>query len=241
MKVKYKINSFKEKIEKIRYNVKNNTLKKEKIPLKYYTLLVGMLIISMGTFVSNTKKYNDLSAEKYTKYTLEDNIIASSKDIETINYKTAISSISTNVANEESGIKEKYKYCWPIKGELIKEYAMDKLVYSKTLEMWKTHSGIDIAAKLDSEVVAVYDGKIISIEQDNFYGNTVKIEHTEGYISVYSNLDNLFDIELDMFVKQGQVIGKVGVSAHGEIADQSHLHFEIIKNNEWINPMEVLE
>ena len=114
-------------------------------------------------------------------------------------------------------------------------------MYSKTLDMWKVHLGIDIAAKVESEVVSVCDGEVIEVSKSNFYGNTVKIQHKDGYVSVYSNLDEDISLKKGDEVKQGEVIGKIGVSALGEIADESHLHFEILKGTESINPKDVLD
>ena len=67
------------------------------------------------------------------------------------------------------------------------------------------------------------------------------IEHENGYVSVYSNLDDLSSLKEGEKVKQGDVIGKVGFSSYGEIEDEAHLHFEIVKDNEWINPLDILE
>ena len=247
MKIKYNIpmlNNIKNGMKNIKSKIVNNKQNKLKGNIKYYTLLVLMLLIGTMSFSSNLKKYNDINSEDYTKYDTNQTIDVNMGSVTENYYETAISSISTNVSNlvEENGENvNNNDYIYPVNGEIIKDFAMETLVYSKTLDMWKTHQGIDIKADLASEVVAIQAGKVISVEQDNFYGVTVKIEHENGYISVYSNLDKLGTVEIGKLVKQGEAIGKVGVTASGEIADESHLHFEIIKANEWINPREVLE
>jgi len=252
MKIKYNIpmlNDIKNGIKNIKSKVRNNKEKNIKTNIKYYTLLVLMLMVGTISFSANLKKYNDISSENYTKYDINDSIGVNKNDVEVVLYDTAISSISTNVSNiiNEQDENANYNknnnsnYIYPIKGEIIKEFAMDTLVYSKTLDMWKVHCGIDIGAPLDSEIVAVQDGEIISVEEDNFYGSTIKIDHKNGYISIYSNLDKIEGVKVGESVKQGEVVGRIGVSANGEIADESHLHFELLKDNEWINPTEVLE
>lgn len=252
MKIKYNIPN----INEIKNNIKNigNKIKKNKgkVPIKYYALLILMSVIGIITFLSNVETYNNITSEKYTKYDLNDlknenNIHSNDTEIVDENeiFDIAMSSISTNVANfiDEENKKGllNTNYIWPIKGEVIKEHAVDELVYSKTLDMWRIHPGIDIAAEIEEEVIAIQDGKIISKKIDGFYGNVVEIEHVNGYVSVYSNLDEFYSIEEGDNVKQGDVIGKVGCSAQGEIEDEIHLHFEILKDNEWINPLDILE
>jgi len=250
MRIKYNIpmlNEIKNKIESIKLKVKTRNEKKEKIPIRYYTLLVLMLAVGLITMAANIRQYNNLHTENYTKYTLEDSINVESDKIKNEVYETAISSISTNISNMEdskdtySTTKFNTNYIWPVIGEVIKEQAIDTLSYSKTLDMWRVHPGIDIAAEWGSEVKAVKNGSIIEIAEDIFYGNTVKIKHDDGYISVYSNLDISSNIREGEKINQGEIIGKVGTSGYGESADESHLHFEILKNNEWINPIEILE
>ena len=83
-------------------------------------------------------------------------------------------------------------------------------------------------------------GIVQSIEKDSFYGNVVKIINDDGYIFVYSNLDNKIAVKEGDKVKQGNIIGTIGVSATGELADETHLHFEIIKEGTQINPLDLI-
>ena len=62
------------------------------------------------------------------------------------------------------------------------------------------------------------------------------IEHTNGYCSVYSNLLTAEFVKEKESVKQGQTIGTVGNTATFEIADEPHLHFEILKDSEYLDP-----
>lgn len=124
----------------------------------------------------------------------------------------------------------------PVEGEVIKEYAKDKLVYSDTLREWVTHAGIDIKADKTTIVKASEEGTVKSIKNDPRYGLTVVIEHNNGYSTVYSNLLTAEFVTAGENVKKGQTIGTVGNTATFEIADESHLHFEILKDNVQIDP-----
>lgn len=127
-------------------------------------------------------------------------------------------------------------FTMPVEGDIIKEYAKDKLVYSDTLKEWVTHAGIDIKAEKTAVVKASEEGKIKSIKNDPRYGLTVVIEHNNGYSTVYSNLLTAEFIQVGEAVKKGQTIATVGNTATFEISDEPHLHFEILKDNVQIDP-----
>ena len=136
---------------------------------------------------------------------------------------------------EKEEIKDP-EFKMPVEGEIVREYAKDNLVYSPTLDEWVTHNGLDIKAEKTTVVKASAEGTIKSIKNDPRYGLTVVIEHVNGFTSVYSNLLTAEFIEEGEKVKQGQTIATVGNTATFEIADESHLHFEILKNNENVDP-----
>lgn len=144
-------------------------------------------------------------------------------------------------ADEEEKTKQETKkadpvFSMPVEGEVIKEYAKDKLVYSDTLKEWVTHAGIDIKSEKTTIVKASEEGTVKSIKNDPRYGLTVVIEHNNGFSTVYSNLLTAEFVTAGESVKKGQTIGTVGNTATFEISDESHLHFEILKDNVQINP-----
>lgn len=142
--------------------------------------------------------------------------------------------ISTNTVDEAKD--KQLKFQAPVSGEIIKDFATDSLTYSKTLEEWTTHSGIDIKAEKTSIVVAAESGKIESIKNDPRYGLTITIVHDNGFKSIYSNLLSTEFVTEGEEVEKGQTIGTVGESASFEVADESHLHFELYKDGKVVNP-----
>ena len=136
---------------------------------------------------------------------------------------------------EEQTVKDP-EFKMPVDGEIMREYAKDSLVYSATLDEWVTHNGIDIVAEKTTVVKASAEGTVKSIKNDPRYGLTIVIEHVNGFTSVYSNLLTAEFVEEGETVKQGDTIGTVGNTATFEIADESHLHFEILKDNENLDP-----
>lgn len=147
-------------------------------------------------------------------------------------------------AKEDDNVKEEEKeepvkdpeFVIPVEGEILREYAKENLVYSPTLDEWITHNGIDIVAEKTTVVKASAEGTVKSIKNDPRYGLTVVIEHVNGFSSVYSNLLTAEFIEEGEKVEQGQTIGTVGNTATFEIADESHLHFEILKDDASVDP-----
>lgn len=152
-------------------------------------------------------------------------------------------SITTANVNTPPPIKKEEKepvFTKPVEGEIIREFAKDTLVYSSTLKEWVTHLGIDIKADKTTVVKASAEGKVIAIKNDPRYGLTVILEHNKGYKTIYSNLLTAEFVNVDDVVKTGQTIGTVGNSAAFEISDDYHLHFEILKDNENIDPKTII-
>lgn len=149
--------------------------------------------------------------------------------------KTSENKITTSNKTKTDTVPDP-EFKMPVSGEIMKEFADNKLVYSTTLDVWTTHNGIDIAADKTTVVKSAADGTVKSIKNDPRYGLTVIIEHTNGYKTIYSNLlTTEFVVECEK-VKQGQSIGTVGNTAAFEVSEEPHLHFELLKNNEQLDP-----
>lgn len=143
---------------------------------------------------------------------------------------------NTDEKNESANQTSDTEFIFPVEGEVIKEFAKDNLIYSETLEEWITHTGIDIKADRTTVVKSVANGTVKSIKNDPRYGLTVTIEHDNGYTSVYSSLLTAEFVKEGEQVTQGQTIGTVGNSAVFEVAEDNHLHFELLKDGSSINP-----
>ena len=163
------------------------------------------------------------------------------------NNATSNTNVTNNVAKNETTetnsndtkkeeTKKELSFEKPVDGEIMKEYAKDNLVYSETLKEWVTHLGIDIKAEKTSVVKAAEAGTVKSIKNDPRYGLTIVVDHEDGYQTVYSNLlTSEFVVEGEK-VEKGQSLGTVGNTAVFEIADEAHLHFEILKDSIQIDP-----
>lgn len=123
----------------------------------------------------------------------------------------------------------------PVDGDIIMEFAKDKLTYSKTLDEWTTHNGVDIKASSGTAVVAAMDGVVSKIYKDDKLGNTVVIKSGK-YETRYANLEDGISVKQGDKITKGQEIGKVGSSARFEIAEDAHVHFELLKDGVYLDP-----
>jgi murein DD-endopeptidase MepM/ murein hydrolase activator NlpD len=94
------------------------------------------------------------------------------------------------------------------------------------------HMGIDLAVIEGSNVYASKSGEVLVSEYQSGYGNVVKIEHENGYMTVYAHLSEKFVLAGD-YVTEGQLIAASGNTG---ISTGPHLHFEIRKDNQPLNP-----
>ncbi len=145
----------------------------------------------------------------------------------------------TDPAKPNAPVKQQ-SFLMPVDGAVSLEYAMDNLVYSKTLEEWRAHQGIDIAADRGTPVKAVADGVVCDVKNDQFYGISVVIDHENGLKTLYRNLAADDTVIINQMVKQGEIIGSIGNTAMDESSEQSHLHFEVLKDDINQNPTEYL-
>ena len=103
-------------------------------------------------------------------------------------------------------------FVWPLRGQVVADWSLEVLAYDETMGDWRTHSGVDISAPVGTEVMAVADGTVASVEQDPLMGTTVTIAHADGLESVYANLAEVPAVEAGDGVKVGAVIGSTGTT-----------------------------
>ncbi len=110
---------------------------------------------------------------------------------------------------------------WPVEGHITQTYS-------------DMHPALDIAAPEGASVYAAAEGVVIAAEWDNTgYGNIVRIDHGDGLQTLYTKLsDDL--VAVGDKVMAGQKIASVGSTGR---ATGPHLHFEVIKNEQPVNPL----
>jgi murein DD-endopeptidase MepM/ murein hydrolase activator NlpD len=124
--------------------------------------------------------------------------------------------------------EERITLVWPVEGPVIS-------TFGHRSRGW--HAGIDITAEMGSEVYAAAPGTIVYSGWIRAYGQVVKIQHSNGFITLYAhNQKNLVEVGED--VEAGQLIATVGRSGH---ATGPHVHFEVRRDGKAYNPLHLLE
>lgn len=131
-------------------------------------------------------------------------------------------------------------YTWPVKGEVLMEYSVETLTYDATMGDWRVHAGLDIAAVQGTHVLATAAGTVTAVDQHDLMGTTVVIDHGQGMVSTYANLQATPTVEVGDKVYTGSIIGAVGATAIAESAASSHLHFELTRDGAAVDPLEYL-
>lgn len=124
-----------------------------------------------------------------------------------------------------------------VNGDTLEEYS-DKLKFNATLSDWRTHNGIDIAGNIGCSVQASSTGVIDEIGT-NAMGDYVVISHSNGFVTRYMGLGGTEELTVGREIQAGEVIGTIGKCA-GETISEPHIHFEISKDNSYVNPADYL-
>lgn len=228
----------------------NNRIKSQSRVSLLNSNKIAELVPSISTEVENTstvsnpigKTINEVQNNVVANNTIENNTVNNtiSQTNNTINNTSTNKNVeNTNTANTtivKKEEKKELKFQMPVEGEVSKEFAKDNLIYSETLKEWITHLGIDIKAEKTSVVKASEDGTIKSIKNDPRYGLTVIMEHEDGFKTIYSNLLTAEFVSEGEEISKGQTLGTVGNTAVFEFSDDPHLHFEILKDGEYVDP-----
>ena len=230
------------------HNNKNQNGKKFKLNEKTMTTLlyVGaavlvVVILSVSIFAFASRKNETKPAPETTATTTA--APSTTKAPVTTSVPTTTAPTTTQkVTTIDKPTVSTPSYVIPVEGKLLKAHDSETLVYSVTMNDYRVHLGIDVEAPVGSAVYSVADGKITSVYQDYLMGTCIEIEHKNGVISCYKNLGDILPdgIKEGATVTQGQLIAGVGETAIIEQCDEAHLHFEMKKNNESVNPLDYI-
>ena len=135
----------------------------------------------------------------------------------------------------------KLSFIAPTAGTVTKEHSLEMPVFSITLGEWRVHTGIDISCNEGAGVFASEAGIVTGIYTDPMLGYTVEITHKNDIKTRYSNLaSDLGGLKVGDEVSIGDKIGVVGDSSVSELAEEPHLHFEVLLKNVKVNPMDYI-
>lgn len=205
----------------------------------FITLLVFAIAIIMISAVFN-RNAQEL-AQNQDEYNEELPVVSESDIVEP--EETVNEVVETIISVEEPEVVAvigEVEYKLPLAGELQKKFSTDELLWDETMQDWRTHNGIDIAADAGTEVDTAAPGTVLEAYEDEMYGFVVKVQHNDGVVTVYRNLEKTV-VAKDDVLDEGQMIGTVGNTGSFEMAQKPHLHFEVICENKNINPLDFIK
>lgn len=123
-------------------------------------------------------------------------------------------------------------------GKSYYDYKADAKTQEKSIiyhdNTYLQNSGTDFTNENIFDVVAVLDGNVTDVKEDETLGKVIEIKHDNGYISIYQSLSEVSVKKGDM-ITQGQVIGKSGTNELDKDMG-NHLHFELYVNGQVVDP-----
>lgn len=143
--------------------------------------------------------------------------------------------------SEEKQTTSMMKMIWPTKGEVVSVYSPTNLVYDPTLEQYRTNDSIDISAVKGQDVFAAYDGVVQTVSSSFADGNYVVIDHGDGLVTTYSQLDDSMKVAVGDKIAKGQQIGVIAEPTNNSVLLGTHLDFKVTKNDVSLDPLSVLE
>lgn len=164
----------------------------------------------------------------------EENTVSQTDDKTEVETETQKSAFE-NESAVESGILVR-----PADGDIICEFSDGELIKSETLNVWKTHDGIDIAADEGTPIRSVAQGVVTAVYDDPLWGNCISIEHDGGYESFYMGVSDTIYVSANETVNAGTEIAEVGNTADAEALEDEHIHFALKKDGNWVDPADVL-
>ena len=107
---------------------------------------------------------------------------------------------------------------------------------TRGLNKSQNHFGVDIAAKLKDKIFSPGYGRVIFSGKNDDLGNTIIISHVGGFVTMFAHNDSNL-VHSGMLVEKGQLIGYIGETGNSK---GPHLHFEMWKNSEILDPREII-
>lgn len=128
-------------------------------------------------------------------------------------------------------VKQNVSIIWPIKGVITSRFGNR----TPTEIVTANHKGLDIAGNIGDNIVSAMDGTVVQYSEEGDYGKHLRIQSGE-VLTLYAHCSELL-VQEGSTVKQGDVIAKVGATGR---ATGPHLHFEIRRDDRFINPELIL-
>ena len=125
---------------------------------------------------------------------------------------------------------------WPVVGNILINYSMDKTIYFPTLDQYKYNPAIVIQANEGDMITAAATGKVTSVVTDPQIGNAVTMDLGNGYEITYGQLTGILVSE-GSYVSMGDMIAQVAAPTKYYSVEGTNVYFKLTKDGEPVNPM----
>ena len=190
--------------------------RKIKFKIPFYILLIALI----STFLFSVNSLNKKEDKKDEARTLEE------------------SEISYPVINENNNIIYPYANESVKIGKSYYDYKAEEQKQEESLVIhdntYYQNSGVDFVSKESFDVLAIANGTVANVKEDNVKKKTVEIKHDNGLISIYQSLSEV-SVKKDDIISQSQIIGKSGSNELDKDLG-NHIHLEIYENGISVNP-----
>lgn len=129
---------------------------------------------------------------------------------------------------------------WPVSGNVLMSYSMDKTVYFKTLDQYRYNPAMLIHAKVGENVFAGTSGIVRDIQETAKTGKTLQLDLGNGYEAFYGQLKDV-QVGIGDYVKADTILGSISEPSKYFTEEGANLYLEIRKDGQPVNPVEVLE
>ena len=202
--------------------MKKLRLKKGVVVASVY--LMAFVLTGIGAFVVSNSMKSSVGEEEQLDYVNQTIIEPNDDEIEVVNQEVSMIKPYTD---EKVQIA---KYYYDYQGD--SETQEKSILYHENTYIQNT--GMDFTLDTPFDVVAVLDGTVTNVSEDELLGTIVEIKHSNDLISSYQSLSEV-SVKKNDTVKQGQVIGKSGTNTLDKDLG-NHLHFELYQNGQIVNP-----
>ena len=141
--------------------------------------------------------------------------------------------------DEEPVTKEDSQLLWPVDGNVLMSYSMDKTVYFSTLDQYRYNPAMIISGAVNDNVIAAAPGLVKSIDNFAQTGITVTLDMGNGYECMYGQLKEV-QVKVGDYLEAGNVIGYLEIPTKYYSLEGCNLYFEMLKDGQPVNPMDYL-
>ncbi|MCC8096975.1 MAG: M23 family metallopeptidase [Eubacterium sp.] len=188
-----------------------------------------------------TAKTAEAATEAATSKTAEAETKKTDKTTKTENSSEAQSGKTASADNLFSFDENSQTMLMPVEGQIVMDYSPEIAVFDATLEQYRTNDTICIAAESGTPVAAAADGVVTETGFDEINGNSVVIDHGNGWMSTYSQLGENIPVAVGDIVNAGEIIAQIGEPTDFQSALGSHLEFYLTHNDESADPKLLFE